>query len=517
MSAPPDRQDPAANPEEEPDSSALGNLTRDVARGSGFVFAGGIMGKVLNFALQIMLSRTLGSVLYGLYTLGLTVVRFLREIAALGLQNGVVRFGAVEWTQRRPEKLKGTLLGALGISTAVSTVAGILLFVTADPVATIIFDDPALTPVLKYFACALPFHTLLYITSRANRAFQKLHLDTGLTDVLQPGLNLLFAGSAFLLGYYLDGALVGFILSAAFSAGMGLYLVWYTFPDLFSALSGDYRPGELLSFSIPVLGASLASLLLSLTDRLMLGGFSTSESVGIYAAAAATSAQLRFGLYAISASFSPVISDLYHSGEHDHLQRLFTVTTRWVVILSLPLLIVLVLLAEPVMRIYGPGFAAGSSVLILLSLSSFIGAGVGASGQLLQMSDNQNIVMANNIVIAVMNVGLNLWLIPEMGVMGAAIATGSSVAAGNLAKLVEVVWFLDMHPYDLTYLKPLAAGGLAALGGAFILFTLPTPWSWFAAALVIGIIYLGVLYVLGRSPGDDILISEIEQHLPWSL
>jgi O-antigen/teichoic acid export membrane protein len=501
-----------SSPSEET-SDSFAKFTRDVATGSGFVFAGGIIGKVVTFALQVLLSRTLGTVLYGLYSLGLTVTRFLREITALGLQSGIVRFGSVEWSRGNDRLLRGTLIASLGIAAVTSTFGALLLLATAPWLAAAVFDDPALTPVLRIFALGLPFYTLLYIASRATRAFQKLHLDTGLKDVAQPTLNIIAVGAAFLLGYRLDGALYGFVASAVISAGLGIYLIYRVYPPLVSSIKAHYRPKELLEFSLPVLGASLATLLLSLTDRLMLGAISTSENVGIYTAAANTAVQLRFVLHAFNASFSPIISELYHQGLHAQLHRLFTTVTRWIVTLTLPLGIILILLAEPIMRIYGSGFAGGSTVLIVLSIVFFIDAAVGAVGYMLQMSDHQYTVMVINSCMAVLNVGLNIWFIATYGLMGAAYATGLAIGIGNIAKLVAVSRFMDMEPYSLEYFKPIAAAVVSTVAGIAVLHLLPVPLAWFATAAIVGIVYLGILYLLGESDGDDIILSEIRKRI----
>ncbi len=479
------------------------DLTKRVARGSGFVFVGNVVGKIVSFVLQILLSRTLGRVAYGLYTLGFTVLRFAREIASLGLQGGIVRFGAEAHGQGDPARLKGTFLASFGLAFGGGVIVGTALFLGSDWLAVRAFSDAGLAPVLRAVGIALPFYALVYVTSRAARSLQHMAADVSIGVIAQPLVNLTGVALAFLLGYGLDGVLVALVASTVVSAALGLYVAVRLAPALLDDIAPTFRVRSLLVFSASAFGASLAGLMLDQADRLMLGFFATSADVGVYNAAALLAAQVRFVLTAVSATFTPVISDLYHKGRHDELHRLFTTTTRWIVTLSLPVVLVLVLFPEPLLGLYGDEFRGGASMLLVLAPALFINGGVGAAGLMLQMSDHERIALANNVLLAVLNVALNAWLITVYGPIGAAVATGLSIAVVNLLKLAEVRYLLGMHPYTLTYLKPITAGAAAAAAGWAVDASLAAwPLHWLGGMAAVGLTYLSVLALLGFTEDD---------------
>jgi O-antigen/teichoic acid export membrane protein len=479
------------------------DLTKRVARGSGFVFAGNIVGKIVSFVLQILLSRTLGRAAYGLYTLGFTVLRFAREVASLGLQGGIVRFGAEDWGSGDLSKLKGTFLASFGIAFGSGVVLGTGLYLGSDWLAVTAFSDAALAPVLRMFGIALPFYAVQYVTSRAARSLQNMLADVSIGVVAQPFFNLVGVALAFALGYGLDGVLVAVVASVVASAALGLYLVARLVPALFDTRPATYRVKSLLVFSAAAFGSSLASLMLDQADRLMLGFLASSEDVGVYNAAALLATQVRFVLSAISATFTPVISDLYHKGRLEELQRLFATTTRWIITLSFPIVLVLLLFPAPLLSLYGPEFRVGTSMLMVLAPAMFINGGVGAAGLMLQMADHERIALANNVLLAILNVLLNWWMITAYGPIGAAMATGLSVALVNLLKLVEVRYLLGMHPYNLAYLKPFAAAAVAAAAGWAVDLSLQAwPLHWIGGMLVVGLTYLSVLALLGFTEDD---------------
>ena len=70
----------------------LDALTRKMAKGVSIAFIGTIIGNILTFALNIMLTRVLGPADYGIYTMGISVTNIAQSIGTLGLNLGLVRF-----------------------------------------------------------------------------------------------------------------------------------------------------------------------------------------------------------------------------------------------------------------------------------------------------------------------------------------------------------------------------------------------------------------------------------------
>jgi O-antigen/teichoic acid export membrane protein len=239
----------------------------------------------------------------------------------------------------------------------------------------------------------------------------------------------------------------------------------------------------------------------------MLGIFTTAADVGVYHAAALLAAQVRFVLTAILATFTPLISDLYHRGRRHDLHRLYKTTTRWIVTLSLPFALMLMLFPTPILGLYGADFQVGTGILVVLAAATFVNGGVGASGLMLRMSDYEWLAFTNEVGLAILNVVLNIWLIQRYGPIGAAFATGLSIAIANLIKLIEVYYLLGMTPYNAAFVKPVLAGGVAA-GAGWGVAALTSGWglSWLVGLLTVGIVYACTLALLGLTDEDwDVL------------
>ena len=84
--------------------------------------------------------------------------------------------------------------------------------------------------------------------------------------------------------------------------------------------------------------------------------------------------------------FAPVASSLYHSQQHEQLQRLFATTTRWMLTLSLPIFAIVSYLALPILGLFGEGFAIAGPAMVILTAGQFINVSVGSTGVLMNMS-----------------------------------------------------------------------------------------------------------------------------------
>jgi O-antigen/teichoic acid export membrane protein len=125
------------------------------------------------------------------------------------------------------------------------------------------------------------------------------------------------------------------------------------------------------------------------------------------------------------------------------------------------------------------------------------------------MSGYSRLYAINTGVALVLNVGLNLALIPYLGISGAAIAWAVSIATTNLAAVVECRVLLGMRPFGRGY----AVAATAALG-CFLVIPLAarlvggTGVPVFVAAVLIGV--PAYLLLLHRFRGI------LDLHVLWS-
>lgn len=486
-------------------------LTREIAKGGGITFIGQVIGKGINFLFQILLARVLGASTYGLYALGYNVLGITQTVSLLGLGNGVVRFGSMYCGEENKSRLKGTCLAALALVLSSAIVISTLLFLLAPIVAVHVFNEPKLTGVLRVFSFSLPFYSLLTIAAYSARAFRRMEYDVGVQRVFHPLANLIIVSAAFLLGFRLMGVVYGFLISSAVAASLGIYLLWRIFPDLISGLKPDYELKTLLYYSLTILLIGFSHLLLSSTDRIILGIFNVAEDVGIYNAALIAASQATLFLGSFNTIFSPIIADLYYQERMNQLESLFKITTKWIFALTLPIFLILILFSGQIMALFGSQFRNGWIVLIILAIAQLLNASAGSVGLMLTMTGHQKIELVNSIIFGGVNIFLNILLVQIYGIVGVAIATGLSLSLINLARLLEVYYLFHLHPYKVSYWKPLMAGGLGAiLGLGTTRFAQPDGWFWLAGVGIFGVFYVSVLISLGLEEEEKVVLKAVK-------
>lgn len=485
-------------------------LVKKIAKAGGTVLAGQSLGKVVNFILHIVLGRFLGSGGYGLYSLGFTIFNIQKMISLFGMEGGIVRFVSHCRTEGDSERVKGTLISSFLFCVALSIIAAVVTFLLSDLLALHVFNKPELSFVIKIFSISLPFYVVFTIACFSLRAFERVGYEATVKNIFFPIANFLIVILAFFLGFRLGGALFGFAGSALLSAISGLFLLNKIFPELVSNLNTKFEWKRLLRFTLPLMLAGSSYLLMTYTDKIMLGYFTISEELGIYTAAFKIVALLGAISTAFKPIYAPVISSLYSEGNLQEVGKIYKLTTRWFFTISLFVLLVFTLFSSQIMGIFGKEFEKGGLLLIVLGIFGFLSACTGLTGVMMGMLELQDFALFNNTGAFLINILLNFFLIMQLGALGAAIATGITKALVSIAETGEVRLIRGIHPFSKKYLKPLTSGavsvGLIALVSNFAPFKLP----WLIYVALMGLCYILCLFLLGLEKEDQVILRSIK-------
>jgi O-antigen/teichoic acid export membrane protein len=179
------------------------------------------------------------------------------------------------------------------------------------------------------------------------------------------------------------------------------------------------------------------NLILAQTDILMLGFFHGTAEAGFYAIGVKLTAMLVFVLVAFNSIMAPMMTNLYHQGAINELQRIVRLGANGAFWGSMVVAAMLFFFRTQILNIFGEDFVAGSQVTVMiLTVGQLINAFAGPVAMLLNMTGQQNAVAKILGISAVANITLNFILIPQYGSLGAAIATLVTIGFWNIAMLV---------------------------------------------------------------------------------
>jgi O-antigen/teichoic acid export membrane protein len=180
---------------------------------------------------------------------------------------------------------------------------------------------------------------------------------------------------------------------------------------------------RLLKYSWPLVPASLMIAVYLKIDQVMIKEMLGPEQVGYYAAAVKLSEAWYFIPVAITTSLFPAIVNAKQASEKvytDRMQKLYDLMVWMALVIAVPA----TFLSEWVINtLYGPTFIASATVLSLhIWAGIFVFLGV-ASSRWYLTENLQKLFFYRSLTGVVINIGLNLLLIPRLGINGAAIAT----------------------------------------------------------------------------------------------
>ncbi len=452
-------------------NSAVETLTDDLAAGtqefrsqvghisrqSGIFFAGTLFTAAFGYAFKIYLARVLGPEDLGLYALGITLIGIIGIFNSLGLSHSAVRFVAAYQATGKFKQLHALLWRGAGLLLAANVVLAILLLVCGPFFAIHFYHAPRLVKYLPLFALMMLAGVLSGFYGKVLVGYRDVKLRTLIVNFIGSPLTMLLSMLLITTGLGLFGYLAAQIASAVIVSLLLLLAVRQLTPAAarFSAQSGSLPEREVWSFSASMLGIGGMEFVMGQADRIALGYFRNAREVGIYAIAATVVVYVPLVLSSINQIFAPTISDLHTRGEYALLARLFQSLTKWAIGITLPLALVLIILARPMMRIFGAYFEVGWPILVIGTIGQLVNCGVGSVGYLLLMSGHEKRLLRVQMVMAGVMVILSAVLVPLWGIVGAAIAAAMTNIGMNAWNLLEVRERLGLSPYNRGYLRML--------------------------------------------------------------
>lgn len=482
------------------------------AKGGGIAFVGLILEYILRFALGIIITRQLGSRMYGLYVLSESGLEIITTLALLGLSPAMVRYVSLFNSQDDANGVWGTIQAGSVLVGAASIVLGVAMFFGAELMAKYWFDEPDLTLMLKVASISIPFLAASKLFVAILNGFKDMRSATMVLQVATPLIKLALIVAMIFTG--LNALKV--ITARAVVIVLGFVGLVYYLNKRFSLLrplrSGRWDVRELFRFSVPMYGGNLISAFGGNIQTLLLGSVGTIVSAGVFTAARQVNLVGRMFHSSIVSISMPIVSELHGRNQREQLGRFYQTMTKWTFTLNLPLFLIILLFSKPILSIFGKSFVEGATALQILAWADLFVAGTGICGVILNMTGHTIFNLGNSIVLSVLTITLNALLIPRWGILGAAVATMGSTALMNVARLVEVFIMFRILPYNTSFFKPIAAGVVAAGAGVVIrqmLHTDATLIYALANMVLLLLVYTAVLLVLGFSPEDQVVINRL--------
>lgn len=442
--------------------SGTGSILQNVSRQGATVLVSRGALLVLGLASNILLSRVLGPTGLGKYQLGYVLVQLVTSFCVLGLDKALMRYFPLLQARGVGGRRLLLIQGAgMVISLSLAFSGGLLLL--APVLAESYFHSPDMKGVVQMFCLYLPFFALTRFFTGAVAAIKRVDFGSQITNILTPALFLVGLAVVAMTQTGLYGAITGRSVSMFVAT---VIFVWFLLRHLPNNSNRPREAGHFKGYvllSLPLFFVGLGYLLLGQMDTIMLGHFVSEKEVGVYSVAVRISAFVLLGLEIVLPIVGPFWAQFAETGDLLSTKSLFGTVTKWTSQAGLLIFAFIVVFRVELLRVFGKGFEPGATVVWILCLGQLANVASGPTGQLLSMSGKQRLEVFNTVAMVGVNFALNLFLIPRIGMNGAAVATGLSIVSINLIKLLQVYFLFGLQPYTTKYLKGVVAVGIASL------------------------------------------------------
>ena len=412
------------------------------------VFLSVMIAKLLNYAYKVIIARVFGPEIYGLFSLSLVIVSFFIFLAGLGLFEGLVRYVSLYRGKKDDGKIRLIINFSLKVSLITSIISGLILFIFAEPISKQLFNNEGLIIFLKIFSIGIPFSIIANIYLGTLRAFEKITSYTLLINIVQNVIKVALLATLVFFGLKSNSVIFSYLISIIVLAIVSYLIGRGIIKKMKLAEIEDYKRKklymELFSYSWPLMLAGLTFNILYWCDSVIVGHYQDMAYVGYYSVAVTLVSLLAIVPDLFLQLFFPLIVRESSSDNKTLIKQLTKQVTKWIFIINFPLTLILIIFPGVIINLlFGADFLMAENALRILSISSLLASFSSMLNSILSMRGLSKTILYNFVVFAILNIILNLILVPKFGINGAAFATGSTWVLITLTQLFQI--YRNMH------------------------------------------------------------------------
>jgi O-antigen/teichoic acid export membrane protein len=470
-----------------------------VARGGTLNLASAAISSIASVAITVLITREFSRTVAGTFFSATSAFLIIQALAGLGTTTGMTYFIARLRSLDQESRVSAMLRIAVVPVLVASAVGVVLTLLLANPLARLLLSGHlkhgVVTPesvaaTLRTLAFLIPFAALLPTYLGASRGYHDMRPTAWISQIGLSVAQVIAVLIAVLAG---SAALLAPLWAVPYAPGVLVAWLWlrriqrrptspeptgpYVPPELAALLalatpvplSGEAAPpanengrvGSRISrrrmtsadqrnfwrFTTPRAVATFTSMMLQRLDIVLVAIMRGPAEAAVYTAATRFLVIGQAAGMAISRAAQPRFTELFALGDRRGANDIYQGTTAWLMLLTWPLYLLAVVYGPQVLAIFGHSYKAGSSVVVILALSLLLATACGQVDMVLITTGRSSWSLINGVLGLVVNIGLDVWLIPRYGILGAAIGWAAAIAAVNLMPLVQLAMTVRLHPF----------------------------------------------------------------------
>ena len=393
------------------------NIYKKYVNSLGLVSVSMVAARLKGLILLPILTKALGVEQYGIFALIIVSISMLVPICTLKLDFALIRFLGHVKDKRVISK---QFISVIGIIFSIVLFISVIVFFLTKYIALNIFGNINVQYLIK-ISIPLIFLTVTNQVMREYlRAFQEMKKYTAF-QLMQTFGEIIITFILVLSGFGLLGAIYALLIVRTCTTAIGI--MWIK-PQINITIPSFAAIKPYFPFALPLLPVALGHILINVGDRYVIGYFLGSGSVGIYSASYSLGLLLSLFFAPIPIVLFPTISNLFENNKIEEIKKHLQYSLKYFLMLAIPSSFGLLVLSKPILvTLTTQEFLEGYLIVPVIALSIMIYSISDLNNQIIILYKKTKVAAVINIIAALLNIGMNIILIPIYGIMGAAVST----------------------------------------------------------------------------------------------
>lgn len=451
-----------------------------------------------SFLILPLITKTLGSFSYGIWSLITTTISLLTSLALLGLSETMIRFLAAE---KNSLKIKQGFFSILFFVISFGLVISIAVFLLSDSIALSLFNDISLSYLIRAGSFLIVFNAIVQLSLYYFRIFQQT-VKFSIFLICQTLGQLFLVFTLISFGFGVLGVIIGYLLIQIFIFFISIFYIikdiGFIIPD-FSVLPSYLR------FGLPIAPSNIIEWLKNSNSMYIITYFLGLQFLGIYSAASAIGSFIIVLATPIQLILFPRLSQLFDENKLDQVTCLLKDSVKYFLFLAIPAASGLSFLAVPLLDIVTtPDFSSGA---VLIPFFAFGGVLLGINviwSNIINLVKKTHITLFLLVFMAILSITMNFILVPIIGILGGAVSAFFSYLI-----MTSLTFYVSFKYINITidYRFLIKSISASVLMGIALLFLHPVSLIQIISSVFFGMFIYFLLMILFKGISKDEIIT----------
>lgn len=367
--------------------------------------------KIVRAFIIMYAARLLGTESYGIFTYAMSIAALFAVFSDMGISSILVRE-----LSKNEDKIKEYFSTAFIIKLGF-LITTVLLILSVGPFVSKFEASTTLIPIVALSIFFDSLRTFLYSIPRSKN---KMETEAGIGL-----LNEVFCVLLIIVLFLREPTAQTLVYSFTIGNGLGLLIALFTTRRYLIAVPQFFTKTlvlPLIKLIAPFAILSIFGIFMTNIDSVMIGWLTNEHLVGLYGAAQKPISIIYILPNFLASGLLPVISTFLKNKQP--IKHIVTTASTASLVVALPLVVGGIITAPAIIfTVFGSSYSEAIPVFRLLLITALFLFPATIYAEVLLAENKQKIFIFTGIIGALLNVGLNLILIPKFGIAGSALST----------------------------------------------------------------------------------------------